>query len=285
MSVQRYFFSKWTSFIPLVWLCAVSFFYLRDWNPLKLHPLSLLIRQFPLFPYDIYASVISIFSKGWFELLLLVLGVLAALGVGDFLLSFFKLKIDKGQRITLSLALGIAALSYYTFGLGLVRGYNTAGILFSKIVLVLLALRGLCLAKAYLRNGGKSQKFKWTKLCFISILCTVMLFLFYKALMPALFYDAITYHLGVPNYYILEGGISYIPYDSCSNFPFVTEMIYTLGILLSGLKLAQLTSVLIFLLSVLLVYDFCRSFVKELNPAIPALLYLSTPAFIEASIL
>ncbi len=285
MSIRKYLFSKWMGLISLVWLCVISFFYLKDWNPLKLHPLSLLCRQIPLFPYDIYASLITLFSKGWVEMLLLSIGVLSALGMGGFLLSFFKLKTDKGQRITLSLALGIGALSYYTFGLGLVRGYNTTGILFSGIVLGLSALWGLYLVIVSLKNIQWSHKLIWSKACFIFIFCAVMFFLFSKALKPALFYDAITYHLGVPQYYVLEGGISYIPYDSCSNFPFMAEMIYTLAILFSGFKLAQLTSVLIFLLSALLVYEFCRTFVKELNPIIPALLYLSTPAFMEASIL
>ena len=91
-------------------------------------------------------------------------------------------------------------------------------------------------------------------------------------------------NLGVPNYYLLEGGIKHIPYDSFSNFPFMAEMLYTLGMFLSGLKLAQFTSVLIFILSALLIYDFCRIFILEIHPAIPALFYLVTPAFMEITI-
>lgn len=58
-------------------------------------------------------------------------------------------------------------------------------------------------------------------------------------------------------------------------------MIYTLGFFLHGLKLAQMTSVLIFLASAITIYNFSKAFLRELNPALPGLIFLSIPAFTE----
>ena len=53
-------------------------------------------------------------------------------------------------------------------------------------------------------------------------------------------WDALAYHLAAPNAYIAEHRILYLPTDHHSNFPFLTEMLFTIGLLFNGHALANL---------------------------------------------
>jgi len=283
-NIKKYLISPPSvSILSLIWLGIVSFFIFKDWDPFTLHPLSLFSKEIPLLPYDIAAAVIKLFSDGKRETSYLFIVALAAIGSGNIALRPLRLTLNPGQRIILSLALGLGILSYYTFFLGVAGGFNKTGLCLTYTILALFSIYGaICLLKLIKKSSPPRMTF--ISCCFIGIFIITMLFLFAKALWPAVFYDAITYHLGVPNYYVLEGKISYIPYDSCAAFPFMGEMLYTLGILLSGPKLAQFINIFIFFCIIVTVYNFTRNFITDTIPAIPAILCLSTPAFMDISV-
>ncbi|MBI5696096.1 MAG: glycosyltransferase family 39 protein [Nitrospirae bacterium] len=267
--------------VALSWMVFIGLFYFPAWRPL-----SLLENQLPEVPRDILAAAIRLSSAdGVKTLLMLIAGLLAALGAGHAILRLFRLDLDAAQGLTFSAALGLGAFSLATLFIGLMGGFNdtVAGAL--SVVMLLLAAAGARRAWTAVKAMPPVRRPGGLKLVFLALFAVLGVYLFAKAMRPAVFYDTITYHLGVPNYYLREGGIGYIPSDSFSNFPFMAEMLYTLGMLLSGLKLAQASSVLVFLLTALAVYDFTRTFVKEVNPALPAIFILLTPAFLENSVL
>ena len=53
-------------------------------------------------------------------------------------------------------------------------------------------------------------------------------------------WDALSYHLAAPKIYLQHGRIIYLPWMSHSNFPFTAEMLYALGLMLEGQRLAKL---------------------------------------------
>jgi len=248
------------------------------------HPGVLVSRMLPILPQDVLAGWLRLFGDGMPALGMLFLVVLAAIGSGRLLLVPFRVDADKGQCLILSFALGLTALSLYTFFLGIAQGYNQTGRIVSLVLMSLMAVTGLLvLLRPDSFTAGRRRD--WADIVFFALMVMVGLFLCAKALRPAVFYDAVTYHMGVPNYYIQEGGIGYIPYDSYSNFPFMAEMLYTLGMLVYGQKLAQLISVAVLMACSLMVYDFARIHVREVPPALPAIFFLLTPAFMEMSVL
>lgn len=258
------------------WFVFVWLMFSPDW-----HPAGLMAGMLPVLPMDLAAAALRLTMHGLPELGTLALIIFSAVGLGGLLLRPFGLDTDGGRRLTLSLGLGLAALSYLTLFTGLAGMYDAAGRMAVLAVLAPTSVAGVFSAvKAARGLRGRSGP-GWPDAVFLALLALVSVFMAAKALRPAVFYDAVTYHLGVPNYYIQEGGISYIPYDSYSNFPFAAEMLYTLGMFVSGLKLAQLTSVAVFIAFVLLVYEFTRSFLPDVPPALPAAFCLLTPAFME----
>ncbi len=262
------------------WIVFVCLMFSLNW-----HPVSLISEMLPVVPMDLAAAALRLAGHGLPELGMLALILFSAVGTGALLLRPLRPDMDGGRMLTLSLGLGLAALSYLTLFVGLSGMYDPAGRALLLAVLALTAVYGGSSSVKAARGLRKSAGPHWPDTAFFVLLGLVSLFLAAKALRPAVFYDAVTYHLGVPNYYIQEGGISYLPYDSYSNFPFAAEMLYTLGMLVSGLKLAQLTSVAVFIAFVLLVRELTMSFLPDVPQSLPAAFCLLTPAFMENSIL
>jgi len=264
--------------IALLWFVTAWLLYIPSW-----HPFGILSVWVPQIPLDILASVLRLGRYGLLVLILLMVGGLAAYGLGGTLLRLFGFGPDSPGGTIFSIGLGIGSLSMYTFFLGLLGGYTPAGKMVSAVFLLLAAVAGVYRAfRAVSRpipsiTSGSGA----VRAAFFMIFAAVIVFLFSAALRPAVFYDAITYHLGVPNYWLQEGGISYIPYDSYSNFPFMSEMLYTLGMFMYGLKLAQFTSVLIFIMCVVVTYDIAKTLMPDMDPAFAGLIILATPAFLE----
>ncbi len=263
-----------------LWIALVTVLYSLNW-----HPWALVLRTLPSVPADVLAALIKLGTDGRGDLAALALGLLAALGAGTLLLRRLVPAFAPGGSYTFSLPLGLCVLAYLTFFLGLLQGYTRHGAILATAVVGFLAILGALEVVRAARRFSPPERGGAIRTLFFACWTIAGIFLLAKALRPAVFYDAIAYHLGVPNYYLQEGGIRYIPFDAASNYPFLTEMLYTLALFLHGLRAAQLTSVAIFLLLALAVRDFCREFVAEIDPHLPALVFLLTPAFFEVSIL
>jgi hypothetical protein len=279
-------FQKWhlRSFIALVWLGSISFFILRDWNPLQLHPLSLFFREFSAVPSDFIAAFIKIYSSGLQTVLWIIVFACASAGAGKAVLCPVKTILRPGQYLLCSVAIGMALLGYITFFIGLFGWYSLYGNLLLWSIVGIFSAAGA--VHIWRIAHGQKNRFCYS-FCFnifLTVFLFVFLFLFAKGLWPNVFYDSIVYHLGVPNYYLQEGKLSYIPYDAFSNFPFLTEMLYTAGLFLCDLKAAQSISVFIFFILVLSVYSFSTAFLTSVPAWLPALFCLAVPSFMEAAI-
>ena len=77
--------------------------------------------------------------------------------------------------------------------------------------------------------------------------------------LPPVFFDALVYHVGLPQQYLVRGGLEYLPHSHYSALPANAEMLYTLGLGLSGEMLAQLLSWWIGMLAALSVAAECAS--------------------------
>jgi len=262
----------------LLWFIACLILYYPNWRP------DLILKNAgSTVPYDIIASFIRVYAAGLWIFALLSVGVLAALGAGSALLKAAAVNLQPLSRMVFGLALGTASISLFTFFIGVTVGFGSTGFWLTVAVLCIGAASGVSEAIRLFRSSPTSSASGAiaTGAVFRTLYILVTVFLLSAALRPAVFYDAITYHLGVPNYWLLEGKISYISYDSYSNFPFMAEMLYTLGMFMHGLKLAQFTSAFIFVMCVLAAYDMARELIPDMDPAVAGIFVLATPAFME----
>ncbi|MDO8802853.1 MAG: phospholipid carrier-dependent glycosyltransferase [Elusimicrobiota bacterium] len=87
--------------------------------------------------------------------------------------------------------------------------------------------------------GGGPVVFGPADFAALAVLLLAMLLNLAGTLSPEIFYDALVYHLAVPNYYAIRHGITPMPYNFYSNLPFSHGMLYSAALLLKGEILAK----------------------------------------------
>lgn len=84
------------------------------------------------------------------------------------------------------------------------------------------------------------------------------------ALTPPIQSDAMRYHLGAPQEFLKRGRITYLPLNAFSNFPFLPEMHYMIGLGCSAPEASQLMHLALFLATLLALAAFIQRFVEPL---------------------
>jgi hypothetical protein len=80
---------------------------------------------------------------------------------------------------------------------------------------------------------------------------------------PEIFYDALIYHLAVPNYYVIEHGVTEMPYNAFSNLPLTHGMIYMAALSLGGAPLAKLVNYSAYALTAAAAFAFGARFLSR----------------------
>jgi hypothetical protein len=152
------------------------------------------------------------------------------------------------ERVAVTLGLGQGLLAMGVFVLGVIQAYRPwvfwaafAGILVLAVHQWQFAGMGTLIAQAQKEwaEAHRSARSVTVFRVFIVLFGALTLLL---AFSPEIFYDAQVYHLGVPRWYLLEGGIRYYPAIH-AQFPFLRQMLNLWGMALHGDSLAKLLHV------------------------------------------
>jgi len=214
------------------------------------------------------------------SLLLLLLILWACFGFGAALLARLRATPDRlAEEAPFAIALGLGMLSYLVLAIGLLgqlhRWLGVALVVFLALLgwRHVLRLPGALLAS--LRVGSVRAA---SVLCgaFLSAMGLLTLL---GALAPSTDgdYDALFYHLTLPKLYLLHGRISVQPWLTHSNFPFLLEMLYLLGLMLKGQILAKLFHFTCGWLTVLAIYSFGRRFFSPRAGLLGAVAFAAVP--------
>ena len=222
---------KWSAIIALIWLTSVISLYYVNHKPIE-----------PAFAL----RLVKIFGQMGAGLWVLVLSG----GLGGVLLP--DLSLSPLTSLTLRAGLGLGIISVIVLVMGTVLGIASpviwilmigASLLFYKQCLVWLSsAKGIaCLW----RESKKTEKLIAAGLC---LLVSANLLI---ALAPPTRFDALVYHLALPQSYLHEGQIIYIPQNIFWGMPQVGEMLYTLAMAVAGIEAATVLSVFVALLTLL----------------------------------
>jgi len=211
----------------------------------------------------------------WWIVILLV-----SWGQGMFLIQilFSDGPVDRPElRTAIATGLGLGALSLEVFLLGLAGFYNTRPI--TALILVLLIAVAPLLRKGLggtfprVREPGPGTR---APLALLSIAGLVSLLF---ALIPPVFFDAMTYHLELPSRYLLEGRVFHITENLYSGYPQLAEILFGAGMALDGLALAGMISLTFLLLTMLLLWGWGKERFGEAGAAWGISLLVLTPPF------
>jgi len=159
----------------------------------------------------------------------------------------------------LACLLGFFALGMMTFFLGVV-GLLYKGVFFTlTILLFIMALYDLIKTRTKPRDKSYSQSASWNFVPFLIFLALAIVCLAYT-MTPPIQSDALRYHLAAPQEYIKRHRIHYIPLSAFSNFPFLIEMLFLYGMLLTGDLLANLIHYTFWVISFFILRGFISHF-------------------------
>lgn len=222
------------------------------------------------------------------ELLIFLSIVLISYGLGKTLLSLFK-KDHKGllEEFVFSEVLGLGILAYSIYIIG------SAGFLYKEAVLSLIFLFGLFAVRpvydlvcrirlpdmaASIKTLNGFEKFLLITVIFIP---SVSLF---GAFAPEIGNDTLAYHLYHPKIFIENNRIGYIPFTRESLWPYLTEMLFTIGLILKSVTIAKLFHYFFGVLSVMALYSFARRFFGRKEALLASALFYSAPGIFMQSV-
>ena len=99
---------------------------------------------------------------------------------------------------------------------------------------------------------------------------------FVMAFVPEIFYDALVYHLGVPNAFLQNGGMTDLPVIY-SHLPLTIQMIYMWGLALSGDIATKLTHVVFLVLIALSLTEYGKHLGSTTAGLLAALMFCAIP--------
>jgi 4-amino-4-deoxy-L-arabinose transferase-like glycosyltransferase len=185
------------------------------------------------------AEIVMGFARSVWQMLVMLVLLSLAGGIGARLLPF------DGQpslsAAAMQAALGLGIQGFIILIIGSLLGFSAW--LWSVVYVAALVLFWKPIIKWW-KNWGKLREFFPPKNLAISLAALgVGLILVYNlalALAPPLNFDALTYHLALPKFYLLHDRFTYTPDNMFWGMPQQTEMLFTISMLFGGVQTASL---------------------------------------------
>ncbi|RJQ57210.1 MAG: hypothetical protein C4530_13110 [Desulfobacteraceae bacterium] len=137
------------------------------------------------------------------------------------------------------------------------------------------SFQGISLSRFIIRGLDR-----WAAFLLLVLLGTALM----MVLTPAFGNDELSYHLAVPRHYLTEGGFHFIPGNLFSNYPLGGEMLFLIGLAVSGDVLAKGIHFAMALLTMAAMVQFARRYLPDSTPRIIApLVFISVPSVWVAS--
>ncbi|MHB1001384.1 MAG: ArnT family glycosyltransferase [Armatimonadota bacterium] len=220
----------------------------------------------PLLAIPIIIPFILI-SMAFGRMVLTLLGVKSASPTEH---SIFGLGIGLGTMAYLILASGLAGILYsWTF------------ILIPILMLTVSIKETIRLIREVTASAREQAKSKLKPAESFVILGMVALgaLAIIPALAPSsgLDWDGLAYHLAIPKLYLAKHSIHYVPFISHSNFPFLTEMLYTIGVAFGSTGIAKLFHYTMYIGTAVAIYSLCARHLNSFIGRISVLIFMSVP--------
>jgi hypothetical protein len=172
------------------------------------------------------------------SLTMLVAVALACAGYGLGLARVLRLRFSDGlEAATLGFGLGAGVLAFAMFAVGMAGGFGT----WSSVLLVCpaAALGAFWLVRSREPAGPRARP-RWLRNALLALIALCVAANLFGSLAPPSFIDALWYHLYAPREYLRAGGIVELDPVWQTYQPSAVEMLYVLGLSLSGAPLSAL---------------------------------------------
>jgi len=246
----------------ILWVLIVSKNYYKIHEIAFSRTLQVILAR--LFSFQITSAFPALLLNYILSVALLSLTGLIAWAIGDIILKRLGVVVSGLENFVFSSALGLGTIAYFVFAVGMLGG------LYRSLFIVLVAAAGIF--SGCLSVGGVAKYLIYFSLFFLLALNFMMAF------MPEIFYDSLVYHLACPDYYITHHKIVPMLYNQFSSFPFLGQMLYLMGLLLTDdAILPRLFHFLFAALSIAAILSFCKKYFNYSVGVMAAVIFYSTP--------
>lgn len=218
------------------------------------------------------------------DILLITLIFLVSFSLGSRLFRLMGVGVSSAsEKIVFSVSLGMGVLAYIVFFLGIAGGAVKP--LIGSVIAVIFAatcgeLRSIFVhskeaIRCFLRGLSVFDKI------IIFFLGVTFLGTLIGALSPPIGHDSLSYRLAQVNIFSKSGRVDYIPYTRESLWPYLIEMLFTLGMVLRSDVSAKLIAWLFGIMAVLSVYTVARKYFSKTAALISASIFFLTPVIFQ----
>jgi hypothetical protein len=259
-----------TALLLLSWWLGVGWYYYHQ-PALTLHwdlALTLIPNPFAMRARALWELIKLLAELGW----LLALGA----GLGEMLLGRLSL-VPRGRllRLVFDVAAGWGALGLAMAVLGLLKLWRPGlvfGVLAALTPLAIMALR-----RAPRDPVPAASPWSPVEIAMAAVLAAFLGLNMLGAMMPEIFYDALNYHLLLPDLFWRHHGLYPVWENAFSGVPLLVQMLFALALPIGGERLAHLVHLSFGVLSALAAFDFGRRFGARRTGLLAALLFYANP--------
>jgi len=267
-------------------------------------------QQLPILLIDLIApvSVETGIPSGWrylpqrFDLMLVAAIILAgAWGTGHLILRLVGSTLPNrcAERTVFAFGIGLSALSLVTLGFGLI-GFLSRGALAGVIVLAVMGEcvlrlrrttpRGALKAETPPSDGERASVGRPFQIACIVVVVPFLVAMLLGAMLPPTDFDVKEYHLQGPKEFFQAGQITMLPHNVYTSFPFLTEMLSLLAMVLRddwyrGALAGKAVLMCFAPLTALAVFAAGRRWFTPQAGWLAAVIYLTTPWVYRISII
>ena len=216
----------------------------------------------------------------------ILLGVFIAFlasGIGGFFIDKLRIPAEPDERCVLGTGLGLGLVAYLILSIGLGGVLNRNVLFFMFLFLMIGAVAGIRTRLGRSRGWMQEWSAGFTKLelAALPVAAIAILAAIAGVLAPETANDSLCYHLHLPKIYLAQQRISFIPFEVNAQFPFLMEMLFTLGLALKGMAAAKSFHFLTGLLAAGAMMAYARQKTTISNARWFALLFLTTPGILN----
>lgn len=192
----------------------------------------------------------------------------------------FRLQGGLLERFVWCASIGLAGMAYLVLAVGS-AGWLRKEVFVAVLVLLLAigARKTFLLARELAVRGIRAfRSAGWFEKILVLPVAAALFFSLAAALAPAVGQDELCYHLAQPQNFIREQAVYPVPYSINVLWPYLSHMLFTLGLLLQGAESAKLFHWIFYVLTALAVAAFVRRQSRGSGAWIAAAAYLTAPA-------
>ncbi|MGE5360064.1 MAG: ArnT family glycosyltransferase [Bacteroidales bacterium] len=186
------------------------------------------------------------------------------------------------ERVVFTLAAGFAGISYLSLGTAAVGLYRPAFV--ETVLAVIAALGATWLVASTWFRGAVPSRSHWHSLVlgpsdklWVTLSVAALAIALVAALAPETEYDALWYHLWLPQLWLQHGSAVDVPSEYVSLYPLTWELVFGAGLAMGGQVAAKLLHFVCLPLSGLAVWQFTRRFFPDSSPWLAAAILVTAP--------